>query len=248
MKKIVFILVLCAVGYFTAPHLVRSADSEYTNQTVYEHDDTKIYRSLRGRHGRELAVGSYAVMLDLDALESVTEPTKLFTVYGNAVELGLMATPEGITGNWKGQVWKNDGVVSSHALSEQAATLRIGKRDCLPLLIVSNGGKDVVEGPNGFSMMDKDGELLLNFSRLCTALNESFKRVEFNPDLVKYVEIFPRVMSNKRRVSRALSKFSSGVKAADSMERKALVGAGVGGLLALIIMIASRKSNPKRNA
>ncbi len=149
-------------------------------------------------------------------------------------------------GNWLGNPWRDpwaaNKVVSLAALEEKTPALRIGKKKYLPLVIVSNGSSHLCEGPAGVSVMDRKGNVLLNFSSLCTAENESFKSVEFNPDFFTYAEPQARMLASKRRVSRALSKLIKEAKAANEPQKKALMGAGIGGLLALVIILATRKS------
>ena len=252
MKNILLLIIFCALGYFGTPYLIKAEKSECSNRGVYEQDETKIYLSVQGPQGREQAVGSYAVLLDVGKAASVAEPEKLFTIYGNARELGLMLTPEGIIGNWLGNTWTDpwvaNKVVPLSALEEKTPALRIGKKEYLPLVIVSNTSSHQDDAPAGFSIMDRKGNLVLNFPTLCTADNESFKSVEFNPDFIAYAEPQARMLVSKRRVSRALSKLIKEVKAANEPQMKSLIGAGIGGLLALVIMIATSKPKAKKAA
>ncbi len=252
MKNILLFIIFCALGYFVAPHLGRTAKSEFANRGVYEQAESEIYQTVSTGNGRNLAVGSYAVLLDVDKAASVAEPEKLFTIYGNARELGLMLTPEGIIGNWLGNTWTDpwaaNKVVSLAALEKKTPALRIGKKKYLPLVIVSNGSSHLCEGAGGVSIMDRKGNMVLHFPTLCTADNGTFKSVEFNPDFIAYAEPQARMLVSKRRVTRALSKLINEVKAANEPQMKSLIGAGIGGLLALIIMIATRKPKAKKAA
>lgn len=247
MKNIIILILFCAIGYFAGPRLGKTPKSEFANYGVYEQsDDTKICRVINSRLNRDIAVGSYAVLLDVNNAASVSEPEKLFTIYGNSRELGLMLTPQGIVGNWLGSPWKKDGVVPLSSLEKHIKPLRINNKDYLPLVIVSNGASNLVDGPWGMTIMDNRGNEVLSFPRLCTADNASYKRVELNPDYIGYVELHPRVLNNKRRVSRALSKLTKEAEAAANPQKKALIGAGIGGLLAVIIMIATPKPKAKK--
>ena len=252
MKNILLFIIFCALGYFVAPHLGRTAKSEFANRGVYEQAESEIYQTVSIGNGRYLAVGSYAVLLDVDKAASVAEPEKLFTIYGNARELGLMLTPEGIIGNWLGNTWTDpwaaNKVVSLAALEKRTPAMRIGKKKYLPLVIVSNASFHQGDAPAGFSIMDRKGNMVLHFPTLCTAENESFKSVEFNPDFIAYAEPQARMLVSKLRVSRALSKLIKEVKAANEPQMKSLIGAGIGGLLALVIMIATRKPKAKKAA
>ena len=205
MKKNILLLVLCAAVALPAmakPALFTDPGSSYTRNNV-----TCTAGSLTGGEGAlysrqqiysvtsfrksNVATSAVAMTIDLTAAAQVTEPTKLLT-FNSDHELGLMVTPEGITGNWHGKTWGE--TIPYAKLVNHSATLHRGGAHYISFTVVASGCKGA--GWNGLGGMmgyDVNGELIVNLPLLASADNKEFRSIDANPAFVKTVSVNPEV-------------------------------------------------------
>ncbi len=169
--------VTCDAGTLTGEH-----GALYSRQAIY---NIAHFRKARA------ATTAVAMTVDLSTAAKVTEPTKLLT-FSSDHELGLMATPEGITGNWHGQPW--------------GETVSYGKLANLPSAISRNGSAYITftvvasgccgsgwNGIGGIMGYDTNGDLIINLPLLASAENKDFTSIAANLDMVKIISVNPKV-------------------------------------------------------
>lgn len=169
--------VTCTAGTLTGDY-----GAMYTRHAIYN------VSHFRKSNAATTAVG---MTIDLTAAAKVTEPTKLLT-FESTHELGLIATPEGITGNWHGAPWGE--TVSYGKLATHPAAFRRDGAHYITLTVVASGcsgaGWNGVGGIMGYNV---GGELLINLPRLASAENKSFTAIHANTDLIKCLSVNPEV-------------------------------------------------------
>lgn len=193
------------------------------------------------------ATTAIAVTVDLSAAAKVDVPTKLLTI-DSTHELGIMATPDGITGNWHGSPWGDS--VSYTALAAHPATFRRDGVTYISFTVVVSGccgsGWNGIGGIMGY---DTNGDLIINYPLLASAENKDFKSISANLDIVKSISISPDVSRSTAQIS------TDAAKQARKIERKFLktrgewlsptawvfTGIGLMALLAGISIICFRK-------
>lgn len=145
------------------------------------------------------ATAAVAMTINLNAAAHVTEPTRLLTVESNH-ELGLIATPEGITGNWHGNCWGE--TVSYAKLASHPASITRDGTTYLTLTVVLSGcsgaGWNGIGGVMGY---DVNGDLVINLPRLASAENKNFRSISANLDLVEILSVTPDVSRNHGEVA-----------------------------------------------
>lgn len=141
-----------------------------------------------------VATASVAMTIDLSAAVKVTENTKLLT-FDSVHELGLIATPDGITGNWHGKPWGE--TIPYGKLATHPAAFSRNNTVYISFTVVASGCQGSGwNGLGGIMGYDVNGDLLINLPLLASAENKDFKSITANPDLVKSVSVTPLVTPN----------------------------------------------------
>ena len=228
MRKKLFLLALCAAtalpieampALFTDP----GAKATYGNITCDAGTITGDYGSLYSRlpiysvssfRKSNVATTAVAMTVDLSAASQVTDNTKLLT-FDSTHELGLIATPDGITGNWHGQPWGE--VIPYTRLMPYPATLHRSGKHYITFTVVASGCQGSGwNGIGGIMGYDVNGELIISLPRLASADNKEFKSISINTDLVKTVSVNPKVSQSLASVA------SDAARQAAKVERKFL--------------------------
>lgn len=164
------------------------------------------------------ATSAIAITVDLSAAARVDSPTKLLTI-DSTHELGLMATPAGITGNWHGSPWGDP--ISYEKLSTHPATFRRDGVNYISFTVVASGccgsGWNGIGGIMGY---DINGSLIINYPLLASAENRDFKSITANLDIVKSISISPDVSQSSSQIA------EKAAKQARKIERKFLKARG----------------------
>lgn len=164
------------------------------------------------------ATSAIAITVDLSAAAKVSEPTKLLTI-DSTHELGLMATPDGITGNWHGAPWGEP--ISYIALATHPAAFRRDGVVYISFTVVASGccgsGWNGIGGIMGY---DVNGDLIINYPLLASAENKDFKSISANLDIVKSMSISPDVSQKSSQIA------ANAAKQARKIERKFLKARG----------------------
>ncbi len=183
------------------------------------------------------ATAAIAVTVDISSSAKVTEPTKLLTI-DSTHELGLIATPTGITGNWHGEPW---GVtVPYEKLGTHPAAFRRNGSSYISFTVVVSGccgsGWNGVGGVMGY---DVNGDLIINLPLLASAENKDFKSITANLDLVKAVSVSSDVSSSTAQIA------AQAARQAAKIERKYLRARGewmspaqwvTGGIIGMVLL------------
>lgn len=165
-----------------------------------------------------VATSAVAMTVDLTAASQVTTDTKLLT-FQSTHELGLMATPDGITGNWHGQPWGE--TIPYSKLITYPAALHRGDYHYITFTVVASGCQGAGwNGIGGIMGYDVNGELIISLPRLASADNKEFKSICINTDLVKTVSVNPEVSQSLSTVA------SNAARQAAKVERKFLKARG----------------------
>ena len=254
MRKKLFLLALCAAtalplkampALFTDP----GARSTYESITCDAGTITGDYGSLYSRlpiysvssfRKSNVATTAVAMTVDLSAASQVTDNTKLLT-FDSTHELGLIATPDGITGNWHGQPWGE--VIPYTRLMPYPATLHRSGKHYITFTVVASGCQGSGwNGIGGIMGYDVNGELIINLPLLASAENKDFKSISVNTELVKAVSVSPNVGQSMATIA------SAAANQAAQVERKFLktrgewlsptqwVAVSIGGLILLSIV------------
>lgn len=161
-----------------------------------------------------VATTAVAMTVDLSAASQVTSETKLLT-FEATHELGLMATPEGITGNWHGRPWGE--TIPYGKLMTYPAALHRGDHHYITFTVVASGCQGAGwNGIGGIMGYDVNGDLIISLPRLASADNKEFKSISINTDLVKTVSVNPDVSQSLSTVA------SNAARQAAKVERKFL--------------------------
>lgn len=169
--------VTCTEGSLTGAH-----GHLYTRHAIYN------VSHFRKSNAATTAVG---VTIDLTAASKVIKPTRLLT-FESTHELGLIATPEGITGNWHGTPWGE--TVSFAKLANHPAAFRRDGSAYITLTIVASGCSGAGwNGIGGIMGYDINGDLVINLPRLASAENKHFKAINANLKMVKSLSLNPDV-------------------------------------------------------
>ena len=137
------------------------------------------------------ATSAVGMTIDLSAAAKVTEPTRLLT-FESTHELGLMATPEGITGNWHGATW-GETIPYGKLATHPAAFHRNGST-YITLTVVASGCSGAGwNGIGGIMGYDVNGDLVISLPRLASAENKDFRAIHANTDFVKCLSVTPDV-------------------------------------------------------
>lgn len=217
----VFENVTCDAGRLTGEF-----GSLYSRQQIY---------SVSSFRKSNVATSAVAMTIDLSAAARTEEPTKVLT-FESTHELGLMATPEGITGNWHGQPWGE--TIPYGKLAGHPASFSRDGAQLITFTIVASGCQGAGwNGLGGIMGYDVNGELIINLPLLASADNKEYKSITVNPGIVKAVSVTPEVSRNLTTVA------SSAATQAAKLERKFLkargewlspsqwMGVSIGGLL-----------------
>ena len=167
----------CSAGRLTGEH-----GALYTRQPIY---NVSHFRKANA------ATAAVAITIDLSTACKVSAPTRLLT-FESTHELGLMATPGGITGNWHGAPW-GETIPYGKLATHPAAFCRDG-HSYITLTIVASGccgaGWNGIGGIMGY---DVNGSLAINLPLLASAENKDFTSISANTDLVKIISVTPDV-------------------------------------------------------
>ena len=177
--------VTCSAGTLTGKH-----GSLYSRMPIY---NISHFRKSNA------ATAAIAMTIDLTAAAKVTQPTKLLTI-DSTHELGLMVTPEGITGNWHGSPWGETisyGSLSTHP----AAFVRNGSVYISFTVVASGCCGSGWNGIGGIMGYDVNGDLILSFPLLASAENKDFKSISANLDYVKIISVDPAVSRDNARIT-----------------------------------------------
>ena len=196
--------VTCNAGTFTGEH-----GALYSRQAIY---NIAHFRKAKA------ATTAVAMTVDLSAAAKVTEPTRLHTFSSNH-ELGLMATPEGITGNWHGHPW-GDTVSYAKLANLPSAINRDGVAYITFTVVASGCCGSGWNGIGGIMGYDTNGDLIINLPLLASAENKDFSSITANLDLAKVISINPKVSRNTAEVA------SDAATQARKAERKFLKSRG----------------------
>ena len=146
-----------------------------------------------------VASSAVAVTIDLTAAASVTRPSPLLSFEG-VHELGIMATPEGIRGNWHGRPW-GETLPYEKLTSNPAVFTRKGS-SYITLTIVASGCRGAGwNGIGGIMGYDVNGSLAVSYPLLASADNKEFSAITANTELVKSISVSPRVSRNAAMVA-----------------------------------------------
>lgn len=181
----------------------------YSRQQIY---------SVTSFRKSNVATTAVAMTIDLSAAAQVDEATKLLT-FESTHELGLMATPEGITGNWHGQPW-GETIPYSKLAAHPAALNRDGSH-FISFTVVASGCQGAGwNGLGGIMGYDVNGDLIINLPLLASADNTAYKSITANLDFVKVISVSPKV-------SRSLTTVATDAAAqAAKVQRKFLKARG----------------------
>ena len=169
--------VTCTAGTLTGDY-----GALYSRQAIYN------VSHFRKSNAATAAVG---MAIDLSAAAKVTEPTKLLT-FDSTHELGLMITPEGITGNWHGAPWGE--TIPYGKLANHPASFSRGGNAYITLTVVASGCSGAGwNGIGGIMGYDVNGDLAISLPRLASAENKDFKAIHANTDFVKCLSVTPDV-------------------------------------------------------
>lgn len=208
MRKNLFILATCLCAAMQA-HASTAIFDEPTGNTAYENiccnagSITGQYGTLYSRlpiynisHFRKANAASSAVAItvDLSSAAKVTEPTKLLTV-SSTHEIGLMATPAGITGNWHGEPW-GETIPYAKLANHPSAFCRDASSYISFTVVVSGCCGSGWNGVGGVMAYDVNGDLLINLPLLASAENTDFSAITANLDMVKCISVSPDVSRN----------------------------------------------------
>ena len=254
MRKKLFLLALCAATVL--PMEAKSAlfiapDSKVTTENVTCDAGTitgelgalytrlPIY-SVSSFRKSNVATTAVAMTVDLSAASQVTTDTKLLT-FDSTHELGLIVTPEGITGNWHGQPWGE--VIPFTRLMPYPAALHRGGKHYITFTVVASGCQGSGwNGIGGIMGYDVNGDQIINLPLLASAENKDFKSIWVNTDFVKTVSVSPDVSQSIATIT------SNAARQAAKIERKFLktqgellspsqwVAVSIGGLILLSIV------------
>lgn len=215
MRKYLLHLAVCLFAAFPA----FSATALFTDST-----ETKVREGvtctagkLTGEHGvlysrlpiynvshfrkANAATAAVAVTIDLSAASRVTEPTRLLTFESNH-ELGLMATPGGISGNWHGKPW-GEVIPYGKLATHPAAFTRSGSA-YITLTVVASGCRGAGwNGVGGIIGYDVNGTVAVNYPLLASAENRDFRAITANTELVKSISVTPDVNRNPAVIATA---------------------------------------------
>ena len=218
--------VTCNAGTLTGEH-----GALYSRHSIY---NISHFRKAKA------ATTAVAMTVDLSAAAKVTEPTKLLT-FSSDHELGLMATPEGITGNWHGQTW-GETVPYGKLANLTSALSRNGSAYITFTVVASGCCGSGWNGIGGIMGYDVNGDQIINLPLLASAENKDFKRISVNTGLVKAVSVSPNVSQSMATIA------SAAANQAAKVERKFLktrgewlsptqwVAVSIGGLILLSIV------------
>ena len=254
MRKKLFLLALCATTALSTearPALFTDPCSQSTRENVTCDAGTltgdlgtlysrlPIY-SVSSFRKSNVATSAVAMTVDLNAASQVTTNTKLLT-FESTHELGLIVTPEGITGNWHGQPWGE--TIPYSKLMDSPTALQRGGHHYITFTVVASGCQGSGwNGIGGIMGYDVNGELIISLPRLASADNKEFRSISINTDLVKTVSVTPKVSQSLATVA------SNAARQAAKVERKFLktrgewlsptqwVAVSIGGLILLSII------------
>lgn len=147
----------------------------------------------------DVATAAVAVTIDLSAASKVDKPTRILTVESRH-ELGLMATPHGITGNWHGKPWGEP--IPYCKLANHPASFTRGGTTYISLTLVFSGCQGAGwNGLGGIMGYDVNGSLAISYPLLASAENRHFSAINANLDLVRIVSVTPDVSRNSAQVA-----------------------------------------------
>lgn len=196
--------VTCAAGTLTGDY-----GALYSRQSIY---NISHFRKSNA------ATTAIAITIDISAAAKVTAPTKLITFNSNH-ELGLMATPTGLTGNWHGAPW-GETIPYGKLATHPAAFSRDGISYISFTVVASGCCGSGWNGIGGIMGYDVNGDLLVNLPLLASAENRDFKSISANLDIVKCLSVNPEVSRNISDVA------SNAARQAAKVERKFLKARG----------------------
>ena len=212
MKKSLFLLAAMLLslqpGHATALFTNPAGNYERESVTCNAGTLTGEHGALYSRHSiynishfrkAKAATTAVAMTVDLSAAAKVTEPTKLLT-FSSDHELGLMATPEGITGNWHGQTW-GETVPYGKLANLPSALSRNGSAYFTFTVVASGCCGSGWNGIGGIMGYDTNGGLIINLPLLASAENKDYSSITANLDLVKIISVDPKVSTNPAEVA-----------------------------------------------
>ncbi len=196
--------ITCEAGKLTG-----SRSALYSRQPIY---NVSHFRKANA------ATAAIAITLDINAAAHVTEPTRLLTVDSDH-ELGLMVTPDGITGNWHGNTW-GETIPYSKLAEHPAAFVRNGISYITLTVVFSGCSGAGWNGIGGVMGYDINGDLVINLPRLASAENKDFNSISANLDMVRAISATPDVSRNYAEIA------PEAAAQAAKLERKFLKGRG----------------------
>lgn len=147
----------------------------------------------------DVATAAVAVTIDLTAASKVEQPTRILTVDSNH-ELGLMATPNGITGNWHGKPW-GEAIPYGKLCTHPASFTRDGSTYIAFTTVFSGCQGAGWNGIGGIMGYDVNGSLIISYPLLASADNKDFSAIRANLDLVKIISVSPDVSRNSANLA-----------------------------------------------
>lgn len=205
MKKILFLLAACLLS--TLPGVAATALFTNPAGSNVREGVTCVQGSLTGEQGAlysrlpiynvshfrksDAATAAVAVTIDLTAAAQTTQPVRILTV-DSTHELGLMATPDGICGNWHGKPW-GELIPYSRFVGHPASFTRGGSVYMAFTVVFSGCQGAGWNGIGGVMGYDVNGNLAISYPLLASAENKHFNAIHANLDIVRNISVTPDV-------------------------------------------------------
>ncbi len=204
MRKLLLSLIVCLFAVITTAYAALFTDPATTKVrdgiTCTAGKLTGAYGALYSRmpiynvsHFRKsnAATSAVSITIDLSAAAKVTAPTRMLT-FESTHELGIMATPEGIRGNWHGAPW-GEAIPYGKLANHPAAFTRNGVSYITVTVVASGCAGAGWNGIGGIMGYDVNGGLVINYPLLASAENKDFAAISTNLDLIKSISVTPHI-------------------------------------------------------
>lgn len=198
MKRFFVLAVICAIGYFLAPQVLgikTRSGNEYVNKCTYQHEAKAVYEMRPSENRSAVPVSTITMILDLEMLEQVKEPTSLISLQGNHAQFGLSVTQKGIVGTWTGKLWKPQQILPVSALLDNPNVLHFKGKDVLTLTMLVSGSTDPDDRTPGITLVDCSGDVVMSWPGLNSYYNKRYNSITVNDMLVSHVSVLPKLLS-----------------------------------------------------
>ena len=147
------------------------------------------------------ATAAVAITIDLTAASKVDKPTHLLSFESNH-ELGIMATPGGISGNWHGRPWGE--IIPYGKLATHPAAFSRNGSTYITLTVVASGCRGAGwNGVGGITGYDINGAIAVNYP---------LRAISTKTDLVKSISVSPDVNRNPAIIATAAGEQAARVQ------------------------------------